>query len=175
MFLVQSWHRLKYLPLLPFHLHLRWPGCLQSLSLNPSIGLVPFFESDHIVASSAIYNVLDVLQARQKARVKRLQGPSSPDDLSYQDWESRAEKRLSKVGNLTLPGTSYVAIDQVSPEGQIGWGHRSVLGRMTSRAGLRPRVMVPSRRGVSATSAARFMQMDLLVINLQGSSRSSAH
>jgi hypothetical protein len=168
MFLVQSWHRLKYLPLLPFHLHLRWPGCLQSLSLNPSIGLVPFFESDHIVASSAIYNVLDVLQVRQKARVKRLQGPSSPDDLSYQDWESRVEKRLSKVGNLTLPGTSYVAIDQVSPEGQIGWGHRSVLGRMTSRTGLRPRVMVPSKRGVSATSAACFMQMDLLLINLQG-------
>jgi hypothetical protein len=167
LFLVQPWRRMKYFSLLPFHLHLRWPGHLEGLPVTPLIGLVPFFESDYIIASTPLYDIGEVVRARKEARVRRIGKRSFPDDLILQDWESRAEKRVSKLGTLILPGASYVAIDQVTAEGETASGHRSVLGRMAARAGLRPFVLVPTKRGTSVKSSSPFKDMELLLVNIQ--------
>jgi len=166
--LVQAWKRMPYFPLLPFHLHLRWPGRIDSLPLNPRIGIVPFFESDFFTVSMPLYGVGEVVDRRTKARVGRGSKRSFSEDFVPQDWESGAAKRRSKLGKLVLPGVSYVAIDRVTPEGEVIPGHRSVLGRITARTGARPFVLAPTKRGTSTRSASVFGELDVLLANAQG-------
>jgi len=166
--LVQAWQKMPYFALLPFQIHLRWPGRIDALSLNPRLGIVPFFESDFFTASAPLYGVQEVISRRTNARVSRGLKRSFPEDFVPQDWESRAAKRLSKLGKLVLPGVSYVAIDRVTPEGDVAPGHRSVLGRIAARAGLRPFVLVPAKGGISTKSASVFAGLDALLVNAQG-------
>ncbi len=165
---LEAWCRKPYFPLLPFHLNLRWAGRLAALPLTPSVGLAPFFETDFLIASTALYEVRDVLRRRTEGRVTRAKDKRFSEDLAPQDWEPKAGKHTSKLGPLTLPGTSYVAIDQVGADGDITPGHRSVLGRFAVRTGLRPSVLVPRRRATSAKTASAFKTLDLLLINAQG-------
>jgi hypothetical protein len=166
--LMLAWERIACLPLLPFHLHLRWAGRLPALPLNPKIGIVPFFESDRSVASTPLYRVGEVIQTRRGARALRGSVAHCHSDFVLQDWESKAEKRLVKLGALVLPGASYVAIDQVGLDGHIAYGHRSVLGRIAARGGLRPSVLVAAKRGASAKSASAFGELDLILVSAQG-------
>lgn len=166
--LVQTWRKIPHFALLPFHLHLHWPGRVDALPLNPRIGLVPFFESDFFTASTPLYGVSEVVDRRTNARVRRGSKRSFSEDFVPQDWESKAAKRLSKLGRFVLPGASYIAIDRVTPEGEVILGHRSVLGRIAARAGPRPFVLVPTKRGASAKSASVFSGLDVLLVNAQG-------
>ena len=166
--LVQAWRKTPYLALLPFHLHLRWPGRIDALPLNPRIGVVPFFESDFFTVSTPLYEVSEVVARRASARVSRASGRSFSDDFAPQDWESGVLKRLSRLGRLVLPGVSYVAIDRVSPEGEDTPGHRPLLGRIAARAGPRPCVLTPTKRGLSVKSACAFGQLHVLLMNAQG-------
>jgi len=165
--LMLAWKRIPHLPLIPFHLQLRWPGRLEELSLNPRIALIPFFESDNSIVSTPTYRVGDVIAARKAARAQR--GTLAlTSDFVLQDWESKVEKRLERFQTLVLPGSSFVAVDQVNPDDVIVPGHRSVIGRIAARTGLRPSVLVASKRGVTAKSIKTIEQQDLIVVNAQG-------
>lgn len=166
--LIPAWQKTPYFLLLAFHLHLRWPGLLNELPLNPRIGIVPFFEGDHLVASTPLYDIREVIQQRRDARVGRGRERGFSGDYVVQDWESRAERRLSRLRTLVLPGASYVAIDQVTLDGRIVLGHRAVLGRIASRTGPRPFILVPTKRGLSRKAAEAFRETDLLLVNAQG-------
>lgn len=165
---LDAWCRKPYFPLLPFHLNLWWPGKITGLPLTPPIGLAPFFEADLLIARTPLYEVRSVLRRRTEARITRAKDKRFPEDLALQDWESKAAKHTSKLGTLTLPGTSYVAVDQVGPDGDITPGHRSVLGRFAARTGSRPSLLVPRRRATSAKTASAFKTLALLLINTQG-------
>lgn len=165
--LMLAWKRIPHLPLIPFHLQLRWPGRLEELSLNPRIALIPFFESDNSIVSTPTYRVGDVIAARKAARAQR--GTlARTSDFVLQDWESKMEKRLERFQTLVLPGSSFVAVDQVNPDDVIVPGHRSVIGRIAARTGLRPSVLVASKRGVTVRSIKTIEQQDLIVVNAQG-------
>lgn len=166
--LVQGWERMRYFALLPFHLHLRWPGRIEMLPLNLRIGILPLFESDLFTASTPMYKVSEVIAQRMNARVSRASVESFPEDFVPQDWEGKAAKHLSRLGELILPGVSYVAVDRITPEGSLIRGHRSALGRISDRSGLRLHILAPTRRGVSVKSACAFDQMDILLVNAQG-------
>ncbi len=166
--LIQAWRPVKYFPLLPFHLQLRWAGTVEALPINARIGIVPFFGGDYILASTPLYDISAVIRNRQEARVRRGAGQKFQGDLTMQDWETRAEKRLRKLKTLVLPGSSFLAIDQVAQDGEIVSGHRSVLGRIAARGAPRPFVLVPAKRGLSKRAASNFSALDLILVNIQG-------
>lgn len=68
--LMHAWRPVKYFPLLPFHLQLRWAGTVEALPINPHIGIVPFFESDYMLASTPLYDISAVISNRQEARIR---------------------------------------------------------------------------------------------------------
>ena len=86
---LQLWHRAPNLPLLPFHLHLRWPDALAHLPLFAGVSLAPFFSADAEQAElRPLYNVRDAHEARTRARTARYrEGRDLPDDFVFADWE----------------------------------------------------------------------------------------
>jgi hypothetical protein len=163
---IQPWQRARYLSLLPFHLQLRWPGRISGLSLNPRIGLIPFLETESLIADAPHYLIEQVLAIRRAARADRGRKGAHPNDFKLQDWEEK-EKRLCRLESMLLPGSSYISVDQVNQNGVLVQGRRSVLGRLSARGGMRPNVLVPSRRAVSLKSANVFKELDLLIVDVQ--------
>ena len=166
--LIGAWERVNSFPLLPFHLQLRWAGILEPLPLNPRVGIIPFFANDYLLASTPLYDIADVIRRRKEARVSRASSGQFAGDITMQDWETRVEKRISKLKALLLPAASFVAIDQVTQEGEIVAGHRSVLGRIAARGAPRPSVLVPAKRGLSRKAVRNFSEIDLILVNVQG-------
>ena len=166
--LIGAWERVNSFPLLPFHLQLRWAGILEPLPLNPRIGIIPFFANDYLLASTPLYDIADVIRRRKEARVSRASLRQFAGDITMQDWETRVERRISKLKALLLPAASFIAIDQVTQEGEIVAGHRSVLGRIAARGAPRPSVLVPVKRGLSRKAVRSFSEIDLILVNVQG-------
>jgi hypothetical protein len=161
------WQRVRFVGLLPFHLHLRWPDCIERLPLNASFAMVPFVDA-HLL-SIPLYRVSAANEIRRSARLARHEARRCcPNDLVHTDWERGFDKHRAKLGAMVLPGTSFIAADFVSPTGAITKGHRPLLGRFTVREGWRPIVRLPNNQGVSAASAHVLSTVDLLVITSQG-------
>ncbi len=166
---LQLWYRTPYIPLLPFHLHLRWTDEINALPLTARITLAPFFESDFSLTATPLYRVGDANLSRRRARFERRETcRARPNDMMHPDWEAALGRRRAQLEDRILPGASYLAIDRVSPNGTVTRGHRPYLGRYALRTAPRPSVTVPSARGVSETSALYLSSADSLIIDLQG-------
>jgi hypothetical protein len=164
---LQTWRRIRCLALLPFHLHLRWPDALRALPLASTAALVPFTEADLLLANTPLYGPRDVGRARRTARTARLNEKRDlPLDLRPEDWE-QGLSRHPEVANSELPGSAYVAVDRVTPDGECLPGHRS-LGRIAVRNAPRPFIRVPPRSELGPESAVQLADVDLLLINVQG-------
>jgi hypothetical protein len=168
---LQLWERTPTIALLPFHLYLRWPERIELLSLNATFGFAPYFASDQAIVSGAnvSYGVSDASTARERARRNRGQaGTDQPNDFRIPDWEQGYQRHSDELKDTNLAGSSFLGVDVVSADGEIGKGNRSVLGRVAVRNAHRPFLLVPSRGGVSNPSAQLLAAVDLLIINLQG-------
>jgi hypothetical protein len=158
------WQRVRFLTLFPFHLHLQWPDYIEQLPLNASFAVVPCFDAS--LMSLPLYRVSEVNDRRQAARLARHKGRRSCSlDFRHTDWERGFDRHRETLQAMVLPGASFIAVDAVSPAGIITKGHRSVLGRLTVRDGLRPFIHIPSKQGVTAASASAFAIVNLLIIN----------
>lgn len=168
---LQLWQRAPSLILLPFHLHLKWLERVESLSLNAKFGFAPYFGNDEAMITGPLssYSIRDAAAAREKARRSRGQRQTNQvDDFQIPDWEQGYKKHSDELADLTLPGSSFLSVDVISPSSDIVRGNRSVLGRVSVRNAFRPALIVPSRLGVTTASAQTFAGIDLLIINLQG-------
>src|SRR5690348_16323670 len=67
----QLWHRCWDWALLPFHLHLRWPGTLDTLPLSATFALVPLRHVDARLLTIPMYDPANAKQARLQARAYR--------------------------------------------------------------------------------------------------------
>lgn len=162
------WSRLPFFALFASHLHLRWPGAVKSLPLNPRLGLFPFFASDMELLSRPIYQVLSAQTARQAARMRRFSGVvSAKGDLYPPDWEQAIDRRRNKLEHLVLPASSFISIDHVDDSGDIKPGHRKVIGRVAPRGQVRPRLLVPGRVEVTRHLVRAFSDLDLVLVNAQ--------
>lgn len=166
---LQLWRRTTSLPLIPFHLHLRWPDEVAQLSLFAVVSLAPFFAADEEQAElSSLYSVRDAHEARTVARTARYKEKRSlPDDFRFADWEDGV-KRRPELRDLALPGASFVGVDRISPVGDIRKGSRARLGRYCGRRDRRPCLLVPGKRGITGTAREALAQAELLITNLQG-------
>jgi hypothetical protein len=168
---LQLWERTPTIALLPFHLHLRWPERIELLSLSATFGFAPYFASDQAIVSGAsiLYGVSDASTARERARRNRGQaGTHQPNDFKIPDWEQGYQRHSDDLKDTNLAGSSFLGVDVVSADGEIGKGNRSVLGRVAVRNAYRPFLLVPGRGGVSNLSAPQFSAVDLLLVNIQG-------
>ena len=127
---LQLWRRASNLSLLPFHLHLRWPDEIAHLPLFTSVSLAPFFSADVEQAElMPLYSVREAHEARTRARRARYrEGRDLPDDFVFADWED-GFKRHPELGDLVLPGASFVAIDRISQTNAVKKGSRPRLGK----------------------------------------------
>ena len=158
---------MEFLPLFPFHLHLRWPDGISGLSLAASIGFAPFHRGEVLVDETRIYAVQECCQARAAARVRRhAENRVLKNDLTLTDWE-RAADRNPRLKSLRLPGEAFVAVDSVSDSGEIKPGRRRVFGRRVPKGTFRPRILVPGRGGISGTSLPAYEELDLLILDAQ--------
>jgi hypothetical protein len=163
------WHHIPSVALLASHLHLKWPGRVNSLPITPRIGLFPFFGSDFELLSQPLYEAQTAQTERQKARTGRLRianGAWGRSDL-YQDWEQALDRRRSKIGSLILPASSYISIDRVTETGQIKAGNRGSIGKFAPRHAPRPRILVPAKAEVTRQLVREFDGLDLVLVNVQ--------
>jgi hypothetical protein len=168
---LQLWERTPTIALLPFHLHLRWPERIELLSLNATFGFAPYFASDQAIVSGStiLYAASDAATARERARSNRgRSGTHQIDDFTIPDWEQGYQKHSDELKDVSLPGSSFIAVDVVLGDGETNRGNRSVLGQRAVRSAQRPVLLVPSRAGVSRLSAQLFAGIDVLLVNLQG-------
>lgn len=166
---LQMWQRIPCLGLLPFHLHLRWTNQTACLPLTIQCAMVPYSGAEEARAGRPLYWVDDVLDAREEARRQRGGSKDRHDsDLTVPDWEQGCRRHADEFVGEVLPGASFVCVDVVSPSGNITRGNRCSLGRYAVRNALRPSLLVPTRSGVSDTSARIFADADLLIVNAQG-------
>lgn len=166
---LQLWRRAPNLPLLPFHLHLRWPDEIAQLPLFAGVSLAPFFSADVEQAElRPMYSVRDAHEARTRARRERYrEGRNLPDDFFFADWED-GFKRHPELGNLVLPGASFLAIDRISQTSAVKKGGRPRLGKYCGRRERRPCLFVPGRRDLTGDAGEALAQAELLIVNLQG-------
>ncbi len=166
---LRLWDTWPAISLLPFHLHLRWPDAIESLSLFADISMVPFTASDVETAESYhLYEAGEAHQRRARARWARYtERRGVKDDYFFADWED-CIKRRPELRSLTLSPMSFVAIDRVSATGIIRHGARPRLGRYCGRGEPRPRLLVPGLRGIAPDAVEVLAEADLLIVNLQG-------
>jgi hypothetical protein len=161
------WKRIAFVPLLAAHLHLRWPGEVRSLPLNPRIGLFPFFASDLELLYRPLYHVQKAQLARQTARAKRFSTSSPSRSELYPDWEQAVDRRRHKFQHLVLPASSFLSIDRVNENGDIRQGNRQIIGRFAPRGEPRPQLLVPARVEVTRQLVRAFSSLDLVLVNVQ--------
>jgi hypothetical protein len=72
------WHRMRYVDLLPFHVHLRWPGVVDGLPLNATIAVAPLLDTE--LVNTPLYGVAAAREARRAARWARSQDGTARGD-----------------------------------------------------------------------------------------------
>jgi len=163
------WTHIPSVALLASHLHLKWPGRVDSLPITPRIGLFPFFGSDFELLSQPLYEAQGAQTERQRARARRRNAGSTLTNRSdlYQDWEQALDRRRNKIGSLILPASSYLSIDRVTESGQIKAGNRSTIGKFAPRNAPRPHILVPAKAEVTRELVREFDNLDLVLVNVQ--------
>jgi len=161
------WKQLPLLPIFASHLHLRWPGKIDPLSLSPRIGLFPFFASDMELLSRPLYSVQEAQQARKSARAKRFSMAGRVKSELYPDWEQAVDRWRQRLNPLTLPASSFISVDRVNEYGQIKAGNRQIMGRLAPRGEPRPQFLIPSRVEVTRQLIRAFDDLDLVLVNVQ--------
>jgi len=163
------WHPLPYTALLPFHLHLRWPGKINELPLTISCSLIPFLNADARLVQSPLYNAHEANKMRLQARHYRdVSKADFEGDFVHPDWEEGFRKHRTILQERILPGCSFLAVDTVGANGCISRGHRPYLGSRATRKAPRPHVLVPAHGFLSREAYAVLASTDLLLVNLQG-------
>lgn len=103
------WHPLPYISLLPFHLHLRWAGCIDALPLTITCTVAPFLHADSRLVQTPLYEIDKAHMLRDRARFQRYKLQSyHTDDFKHPHWEESLRKprhRDAFQGKL-LPGNS---------------------------------------------------------------------
>jgi hypothetical protein len=161
------WTEIPFAPLLPSHLHLRWPGAVDGLPLTPRIAYFSISGADWDLLCAPNYHVADAHQRRQAARAKRFaEHKNLPKDF-YPDWEQAVDRKGSKLDHLTLPATSFLSVDEVEPDGELRRGTRPVLGRYAPHRDFRPQLLTQARGTSVRQAAASFSASDLVVVNAQ--------
>lgn len=166
-YVLSLWKQLPLLPIFASHLHLRWPGKIDPLSLSPRIGLFPFFASDMELLSRPLYSVHEAQQVRKSARAKRFSTAARVKSELYPDWEQAVDRWPQKLNPLTLPASSFISVDRVNEYGQVKAGNRQIIGRLAPRGEPRPRFLVPSRVEVTRQLIRAFDDLDLVLVNVQ--------
>lgn len=157
------WSPIRVAALLASHLHLRWPGKVTGLPLNPYLAMLPFQGTDWDLCAEAIYSVSDSQIARQSARVSRNEvGELKPGDLHPTDWEQVAGKFRGP-----LPAESYISFDRLMPCGAIRRGSRRIVGKRVPRRQPKPTVLVPSELLFEKTAYEQLEKCDAVIINAQ--------
>jgi hypothetical protein len=165
----QLWHRNRHWALLPFHLHLRWPGTLDALPLSATFALLPFRQSDARLLQTALYAPDDAKRARRQARAFRHElGADLREDFVHEDWEEGLERHRAELSGRLLPPISYLAVDTVTRSGSISRGTRPCLGRFAVRNGFRPHVLVPARGELPESACGLLAGADVMLMDLQG-------
>src|SRR5437660_5453917 len=119
------WHPILYTALLPFHLHLRWPGKINELPLTISCSVVPFFNADARLVQFPLYNAHQANKMRLQARHYRdVSKTDFEGDFVHPDWEEGFRKHRTTLQERILPGGSFLAVDTVGAGGCISRGHR---------------------------------------------------
>lgn len=135
------------------------------MSLCPKIGIYPMFgERDQF--DHRIYSVREVQAATRQARTLRPASVSQSIGL-YPDWEQAIDRNPGRVGNLTLPASSFLSIDRINSSGEMKQGTRRLLGRIAPRNQLRPRILIPARSQISRPQIRGFSDLDLVLVNIQ--------
>ena len=161
------WRRVPFVALLASHLHLKWPGRLDSLPLTPRIGIFPFFRADLDLLDTPLYHVQGAQTVRKQARYNRSWGTKHREDLWPPDWEQAIDRRRSKLENLTLPASSFISIDRITETGDIKQGTRQVIGKLAPHGQLRPQLFVPIRGEPTRQLIRAFNDLDLVLVNAQ--------
>ncbi len=162
---LHPWQVHREAVLLPFDIHLRFPGELPELPLNAVFGLAPFSPDVETILKSKRYRASYAADARRRARTKLFSGGiGSSTSLCVFDWERCNTQRIE---DYDLPGDSFLSLDVINREGLLRRGHRAVIGKMVPRNADRPQVIAPSVLGLSEAASARFASIDLMVIDLQ--------
>lgn len=166
---LQMWNRTNSLSLLPFHLHLRWANLIENLPLVTTFGYIPILQPDWVFTQTPLYKVSEVLESRKKARIERVKSVNThKNDLNIPDWEQGCFNHLDTITEHTLAGNSFLCIDSVNSGNIRKRGGRPVLGRLASRNGFRPHILISGKGGISEVSAQSFKEVDLLIVNVQG-------
>lgn len=161
------WQDNPFAGLLPFHLHLRWPGRVRGLPLNASFAVVPRFDSE--LTGCRVYSVSESMSALQRARAARAKDATRGELLQPPDWAQGWHRRTDDQPDCLLSGNSFIAIDSINASnGRVKRGTRSVLGRHATRNAPRPSVLVPGVGEATPASLDAFVRPDLAVIDIQG-------
>lgn len=133
---LSQWRHVRFLPLLAAHLHLRWPGKVDSIGLCPRVGIYPML-GEQEQYSHRIYSVREVQTATRQARISRVASTVQSVGL-YPDWERAIDRNADRIGGMILPASSFISIDRVTSSGEIRQGSRRVLGPIAPRNQFRP-------------------------------------
>lgn len=162
------WHSIPYTALLPFQLHLRWPGKVEKLPLTMTCTVAPFFHADARVAQIPLYQAHEANNVRHQARAYRYATKSDcSGDFVHPDWEEGLRNHRDWLQERLLPGCSFLSIDVVGQSGQISRGNRPYLGSRASRNAPRPHIFVPAHSSLSDEAYTLLASTDLLLVNLQ--------
>lgn len=165
---VGLWEPIPFLPLLPFHLHLRWPDRAQSLPLSADMSLMPVQSADQLLLQTPLYAPDNCYSNRVFARWYRNEtGTAQPNDFRLCDWEEGYRRHRADVGDTPLPACAYVAVTVVQPSGTRRQMARPRLGRFAGRGAHRPLLLIPGRGADTDEALIQLAQGALLIINLQ--------
>lgn len=162
------WNSIPYTALLPFQLHLRWPGRVSNLPLTMTCTIVPFLHVDARIVQVPLYSADEANNVRFQARAYRYASKSDcAGDFVHPDWEEGWRKHRDSFQKLLLPGCSFLSTDAISQSGQISRGNRPYLGARASRSAPRPHILVPTHGLLSDEASSLLASSDLLLVNLQ--------
>src|SRR5260370_841786 len=162
------WQTVRSIALLPFHLHLRWPGLIDALPLTVTCAFVPFLNADAYQVHLPLYSPQEANLARRRARAYRNTANTSfAGDFVHPDWEEGYARHRRDFQERLLPGCSFLAVGAVGQTGHIARGSRPHLGAIAVRKAPRPYLLVPAHGPLSAEAYAALAHADLLLVNLQ--------
>lgn len=164
------WYHSEHLALLPVQLHGQWCDEIRGLPMNASFAIVPFLPADLVKVNENLFDPALMHSARDRARVtRRSEQRARPRDLNYPDWEYGYERHASELKDQLLPGSAFLSMETVLPDGHTRRCSRPILGRFAVRNELRPTLIVPSARCTEENTDAiqRLARAELLLVNLQ--------
>jgi len=138
--------------------------------MNASFCVVPYVVGDWASANLSVYSPKEMHLARLAARKARdTESRKLEDDFYHPDWEQGYAKYRSTLDDKLLPGSSFLAVRTLQPDGKTRSHPRRVLGRLAVRKAPHPELLIPSPRcrSDSAAALARLSEADVCIINLQ--------